>query len=185
MFPNSGQINKLLNIVPSQDILWTNAGSFKDSRRPECPSRENDKTWRTGYEWLRSNLCSSNCIVNIFNSNCTSTPAINKITIPEYANNVEMNTYPKITRTTRCLTKIFKFIMILVINVMMSGIRSSSCFDVNVPENNENETTSSKHLIILFVYSPGPSLDGCRRVGQNWWVNCGCDRMILRKGPVL
>ena len=34
-------------------------------------------------------------------------------------------------------------IVILVINVMMSGIRSSSCFDVDVPgENNENETST-------------------------------------------
>ena len=32
------------------------------------------------------------------------------------------------------------FIVILVINVMMSGIRSSSCFNVNVPvENNKNK----------------------------------------------
>jgi hypothetical protein len=37
------------------------------------------------------------------------------------------------------------FIMILVINVMMSGIRSSSCFDVNVPGvniNNEDGTSA-------------------------------------------
>ena len=35
-------------------------------------------------------------------------------------------------------------IVILVIDVMMSCIRSSSCFDVNVPGvNNENETSTS------------------------------------------
>ena len=34
------------------------------------------------------------------------------------------------------------FIVILVIDVMMSGIRSSSCFEVNVPgENNINKTS--------------------------------------------
>ena len=37
------------------------------------------------------------------------------------------------------------FILILVINVMMSGIRSSSRFDVNVPSVNENDY---KYLII-------------------------------------
>ena len=87
VFSNSGQINKLLNIVLGQDILWTNAGSLKDSRRSECPGRKNDKTWRPGYEWHRSStLCSSNCIINIFNSDCTGTPAIIKIMIREYTN---------------------------------------------------------------------------------------------------
>ena len=34
-------------------------------------------------------------------------------------------------------------IVILVINVIVSDIRSSSCFDVNVPVvNNENETST-------------------------------------------
>ena len=49
------------------------------------------------------------------------------------------------------------FIVILGINVMMSSIRSSSCFDVNVPGvNNENKKSAEN----LFVYSPRPSLDG-------------------------
>ena len=109
MFSNSGQINKLLNIVLRQDILWTNAGSLKDSRRSECPGRKNDKTWRPGYEWLRGTLCSSNCIVNIFNSDSTGTPVIIKIMIREYTN--ETNTYSKITRTTRCLATTFKFLL--------------------------------------------------------------------------
>ena len=35
------------------------------------------------------------------------------------------------------------FIVILVINVMMSGIRSPSCHDVNVPGvNSKNETST-------------------------------------------
>ena len=58
------------------------------------------------------------------------------------------------------------FIVILVINVMMSGIRSSSCYDVNVPGvSNEDETST---LIDLFVYSPGPSLEEYVK----WLVNC-------------
>jgi hypothetical protein len=34
----------LLNIVLSQDILRTNAGSLEDGGRSECPSRKNNKT---------------------------------------------------------------------------------------------------------------------------------------------
>ena len=81
VFADSGEINNLLNIVLGQDFLtlWTNARSFKDSRRSECTSRKNDQTWSPGYEWLSSTFCSSNCIVNIFNSDCTCTPDIFKI----------------------------------------------------------------------------------------------------------
>ena len=42
------------------------------------------------------------------------------------------------------------FIVILVINVMMSSIKSSSCFDVNVPGvNNENEASTLNFIRIL------------------------------------
>ena len=44
------------------------------------------------------------------------------------------------------------FIVVLVVNVMMTCIRSSSCFFVNVP--GENKT-----FLNLFIYSPGPSLN--------------------------
>ena len=40
------------------------------------------------------------------------------------------------------------FIVVLVINVMMSSIRSPSCFDVNVPAvNNENDVSKSIRLL--------------------------------------
>ena len=42
------------------------------------------------------------------------------------------------------------FIVILVINVMMSGIRPSPCFDVDVPGvNNENEASTLNFIRIL------------------------------------
>ena len=72
VFSNSGKINKLLNIVPSQEILWANARSFKDSGWSKCPSRKNNKTRRPSHQWISSTLCSSNCVVNIFNPYCTS-----------------------------------------------------------------------------------------------------------------
>ena len=109
MFPNSWQINKLLNIVLRQDIRWTNARSLKDSGRSECSSRKNNKTWCPGYDWLSSTLCSSNFVVDVFNSDCASTPAIIKIITPSTRR--QTNTYSYITRTTRCLTKIFKFLL--------------------------------------------------------------------------
>ena len=79
VFSHSRKINNLLNIVLSQDILWANARPLKDSGRSKCPCRKNNKTWRPSHQWLSSTLCSSNCIVNIFNPYCTSTSTMNGI----------------------------------------------------------------------------------------------------------
>ena len=151
---NPGKINKLLNIVLSQDIFWTNSRSLKDSGWSKCPGRKNNKTWRPSHQYLSSTLCSSNCIVNIFNPYCTNTT-----TVIEIMNMSIFFLIKELEKTNNILKydahytmpnqHLQIFIVILVINVMMSGIRSSSCFKVNIPSENNKKFNITSFICLL------------------------------------